>query len=101
MLRKTQRGVRVRASVVDRRLRRVDVRRKKGEEGKEDGATGESGTSRKKGRRRGKEGGETGALKLVFVEKGWFQKKPGVNEMGRRRPPLVLISGGAAARARG
>ena len=52
---------------------------------KEGGATGESGTGRS----------------AVFVEKGWFQKKPGVNEMGRRQPPLVLISGGAAARARG
>ena len=52
---------------------------------KEGGATGESDTRRR----------------AVFVKKGWFQKKPGVNEMGRRRPPLVLISGGAAARARG
>ena len=42
-----------------------------------------------------------GERRAVFVEKGWFQKKPGVNEMGRRQPPLVLISGGAAARARG
>ncbi len=75
-----QRGARVRL-VLDLTHYHVS---KKGEEGKEGGATGESGTRRR----------------VVFVEKGWFQKKPGVNEMGRE-PPLVLVSGGAAARARG
>ena len=48
-----------------------------------------------------KEGGATGESGTVFVGKGWFQKKPGVNEVGRRRPPPVLVGGGAAARARG
>ena len=82
VLRKTQqRGARVRL-VLDLTHYHVS---KKGEEGKEGGATGESGTRRR----------------AVFVEKGWFQKKPGVNEMGRQQQPLVLVSGGAAARARG
>ena len=55
-----------------------------------------------KKKKKGKKLGRWGERRSgVFVEKGWFQKKPGVNEMGRRRPPPVLVSGGAAARARG